>query len=139
MKFNLKTKVKRNDDFPNSDIQNYRSFVALILERNDASLIPWLPMNSDRNVHFSLMVVINVRYIVGLFDRKGRSTRNRTCSRTCVFTVVCQRTDVCETNRYARSFSKQRWWNDLPRANTISIPSLMSPVSTFPPRSRRPP
>lgn len=48
-----------------------------------------------------------------------------------VYVRVFRRVGVCETNRNARSFSKQGWWNDLPRANAISIPGLMSPVSTI--------
>ena len=90
-------------------------------------------MNPDWNVRHSLMPVINARYTLSGFSiAKGRSARNRArasaraCLRACI-----QRVDVCETNRNARSFSKQRWWNDLPRANAISIPGLMSPVSTI--------
>ena len=90
------------------------------------------------------MPVINARYTLSGFSiAKGRSARNRTRASVRVCLRVCvQRVNVYETNRNARSFSKQGWWNDLPRANAISIPGLMSPVSTISPsssRSRDPP
>lgn len=129
---NRRPEAKKRDS-RNPVAQNHRRSITLIFERDVQAEIRRPLMNPDWNVHLSLMRAINARYIVRLFDGKGRSARNRTCLHACVFTFMCRRIDVCETNRNARSFGNRGWWNDLPRANAISIPGLMSPLSTFVP------